>query len=210
MPHAVGERVVTGTEPSAFWDEYAELLLQDVPSDGRQRLHTVYGDPPRLGERLADLVVAHELTHLFDEFDEATGRTDFPRLWVAERFANVGFHGYIADVEPDQLPCLETICRLTWEAPAGRWPVRALNRMEEGLADGPHNYLWFEFRLLVVAKIIWETGGVGGLRAFHSELRRTALSDEQILEAVGAISPAAERALSSWLTRDPPAALHST
>jgi hypothetical protein len=53
-------------------------------------------------------------------FDEATRRADFPPLWVAELFANIGFQGYIAEVEPDQLPMLETVCQLTWGAPSER------------------------------------------------------------------------------------------
>jgi hypothetical protein len=31
-------------------------------------------------------------------FDEATRRADFPPLWVAELFANIGSQGYIAEV----------------------------------------------------------------------------------------------------------------
>lgn len=200
MPHAVGERVVTGTEPSGFWNDYARLLLPDLAAADQRRMHAVYGDPPLLGARFADLVVAHELTHLFHEFDEATGRTDFPRLWVAELFANIGFQGYIAEVEPDQLPTLETVCQVTWDAPAERWPVRPLNRMEDGLADGPLNYLWFEFRLLVVAKTIWNAGRMTALRSFRDTLRRPSLSDDQILTAIGAIDPDAERALNDWPT----------
>jgi hypothetical protein len=200
MPHAVGERVVTGTAPSGFWNEYARVLLRDLAAPNQDRMHAVYGDPPQLGECFADLVVAHELTHLFHEFDEATGRTDFPRLWVAELFANIGFQGYIAEVERDRLPILETVCQLTWEAPSDRWSVRPLNRMEEGLADGPLNYLWFELRLLVVAKTIWNAGGLIALHCFRDTLRRPNLSDDQILKAIGAIDPGAERALKDWPT----------
>jgi hypothetical protein len=200
MPHVGGERVVTGSEPSGFWDEYAALLLANLGPDQRRRLRAAYEHPPQLGERFADLVVAHELIHLFHEFDEATGRTDFPRLWVAELFANVGFHGYIAEVEPDQLAVLETICELTWEAPAERWGVRELNRMVDGLAHGPHNYLWFEFRLLVVAKSIWSAAGVAALRSFRETLRCPGLSDEAILEAIGAIDSRAAKALNEWPT----------
>jgi hypothetical protein len=198
MPHAVGERVVTGTVPSSFWNEYARILLGGLSAAEQSRMRSVYGDPPQVGERFADLVVAHELTHLFHEYDEATGLTDFPRLWVAELFANVGFHGYIREVEPDQLETLETVCRLTWHAPADGWPVRALNRMQDGLADGPANYLWFQFRLLVVANSIWDAGGRDAFRAFRDTLRRPHLGDDQILKAIGAIDPAAESALRKW------------
>ena len=198
MPHAVGRRVVTGLEPSQFWADYTDALSSDLPPAGRRRLTAVYGDPPRLGERFADLVLAHELTHLFHEFDEASGRTDFPRRWVAELFANIGFHGYLADVEPDQLPVLETVCQLTWEAPSERWPVRELDRMQEGFADGPLNYLWFEFRLLVVAKTIWQAGGATALRAYRDTLRQQRLTDSQIIDAINAIAPDAAQALGDW------------
>jgi hypothetical protein len=198
MPHAVGERVVTGIQPAGFWDEYADLLLDHLGPADRRRMHAVYGDPPKLGEQFADLVVAHELTHLFHEFDEATGQTDFPRLWVAELFANIGLHGYIADIEPDQLPALETICQLTWHGPAAPWRVRDLDRMEDGLADGPLNYLWFEFRLLVVARTIWNTGGLSALRTFRTTLQRRSLTDAQILDAITAIAPDAATALRHW------------
>lgn len=200
MPHAVNDRVVTGTRPSDFWNEYAGVLEGDLAVADRQHLHTVYGDPLQVGERFADLVVAHELAHLFHEFDEGTGRTDFPRLWVAELFANIGFHGYLAEVEPRELRVLQTICDLTWKAPSARWRVRELNRMEEGLADGPLNYLWFEFRLLVTARSIWNAGGVAAFREFHRTLRRPGLSDDQILAAIRDIAPEADRGLRTWTT----------
>jgi hypothetical protein len=163
-------------------------------------MHAIYGDPPQLGERFADLVVAHELTHLFHESDEATGQTDFPRLWVAELFASMGFRSYIAELEPDQLPALETVCELTRSAPSDHWPVRDLNRMEERLADGPLNYLWFEFRLLVVARTIWNTDGLNALRSFRNTRRRQSMSDDQILNAIADINPEAATALSRWPT----------
>jgi hypothetical protein len=198
MPHAIGERVVTGTGPAGFWSEYTDVLLRDLSPASATRLRAVYGDPPDLGGQFADLVVAHELTHLFHEFDEGTGRTDFPRLWVAELFANIGFHGYIAEVEPDELAVLETICQATWQAPPERWPVRRLNRMEDGLSDGPLNYLWFEFRLLAISKTIWQAGGLSAFRCFHDTLRRPSLPDDQILDALRVIHPAAEQAVRDW------------
>lgn len=198
MPHAIGGLLVTGVEPAGFWADYTEALLPDLPTAERQRLTAVYGEPPALGERFADLVVAHELGHLFHDYDEQTGLTDFPRLWVAELFANVGMHGYIAELEPQELPALETVCQLTWQAPVARWPVRELNRMEQSLATGPLNYVWFQLRLLVIAKTIWQADGATALRAFRNNLRQATLTDDQIIDTIDGIAPLAAQALHDW------------
>jgi hypothetical protein len=198
MPHAFPGVIVTGTEPSGFWHDYAHTLLADLPPHGRQRLTAIYGDPPALGERLADLIVVHELTHLFHDYDEQTGLTDFPRLWLAELFANLALHGYVSENEPDQLIALQTICRLTWDAPATRWPVRDLNRMEASFANGPLNYVWFQLRLLVIAEAMWQANGVQALSAFRGTLTARDLTDAEILDAITAIAPKAATALRHW------------
>jgi hypothetical protein len=197
MPHAFPGLIVTGTEPSGFWHDYAQALLPDLSPRERQRLATVYGDPPALGD-FADLTVVHELTHLFHDYDEQTGLTDFPRSWLAELFANIGLYGYVADDEPDQLPVLQTICRLTWDAPAARWPVTDLNRIEASLATGPLNYVWFQLRLIVIAEAIWQAGGAEGMRAFRDAFTTRDLSDTRVLGVIDAIAPAAADAVRSW------------
>jgi hypothetical protein len=198
MPHAIAGRLITGLKPADFWTDYSNALLDDLPAPAHHRLTAVYGDPPKLGERFADLVIAHELTHFFHEYDERTGLTDFPRLWVAELFANIGMHGYIASNEPAQLPALETICQLTREAPADRWSVRDLDRMEQSLAAGPLNYVWFQLQLLPIAKQIWQAGGPTALREFRNNLRQPALTDDQITERIQEIAPRAARTLRHW------------
>lgn len=198
MPHAFGGRGVTGAQPAGFWSELTEVVLPQLTPEGAARVRQVYGDPPDVGGRFADLIIAHELTHLFHEFDEATGETDFPRRWVAELFANIGLYGYFAAVETDELPVLETICQLTWQAPAIRRPVRELNRMADSLAAGALNYIWFEFGLLLLAKQIWEANGVMAFRFFYHTLRRPDLSDDQILQALQTIHPRVEEAVRQW------------
>lgn len=70
--------------------------------------------------------------------------------------------------------------------------------MGDGLADGPAIYLWFQFRLLVVADTIWSSGGRNAFRAFRDTLRMPYLSDDLVLEAIGAINPTAEHVLRNW------------
>jgi hypothetical protein len=198
MPHAVPDRVVTSSTPAPFWREYTDRIGPALPAAGMSRLRTVYGDPPDLGDRFADLVIAHELTHLYHEFDEGSGETDFPRLWLAELFANIGLYGYVAENEPDQLPVLETICELSALAGPELWEVRELDRMEEGLATGPQNYIWFEFLLILIAKHIWHHGGPDGFVTFREHLRAPTLTDDEILHRLGALAPEAAVAVKRW------------
>lgn len=198
MPHAVPDRVVTSSSPARFWSEYTDRIEATLPAAQVSRLYEVYGDPPDLGGRFADLVIAHELTHLYHEFDEGTGETDFPRLWLAELFANIGFYGYVVENEPEQLPVLETICALSALAGPEVWPVRELNRMGEGLAAGPHNYLWFEFLLILIGKQIWDHSGADGLVAFREQLRVPTLTDDEILDRLSEVAPEAAVAVERW------------
>ncbi len=171
-----------------------EPLLTDVD---RTRLRAIYGDPPDLGSRFADLVIAHELTHLFHEFDEASGDTDFPRLWLAELFANIGFYGYVAEgTRPAPRPRshLRAVRRR-------RIPTVAsarLNRMGDGLAEGPLNYIWFEFLLILIAKRAWHTGAADAFTAFRDTLRDATLSDDQILDRLADIDPDIAVAAQQW------------
>ena len=198
MPHAVADRVVTSTTPAPFWRDYTDRIEPHLTEADRTRLRAVYGDPPDLGGRFADLVIAHELTHLFHDFDEATGETDFPRLWLAELFANIGLYGYVAEREPDQLAVLETICELSVAAGPELWPVRALNRMGDGLTEGPLNYIWFEFLLILVARRIWQAGAADAFTAFRDTLRDRTLSDERILARLANIHPDVAAAAQRW------------
>jgi hypothetical protein len=198
MPHAVTDRVVTSSTPAPFWQEYTDRIEPMLPAADAARLRAVYGDPPELGGRFADLVIAHELTHLYHEFDEGTGETDFSRLWLAELFANIGFYGYITENEPDQLAVLETICELSAAAGPELWSVRGLDRMADGLAAGPHNYIWFEFLLILIAKRIWHCGAADAFVAFRRRLRSPALTDGEILERLSDLCPEAAVAVQRW------------
>jgi len=198
MPHAFPGLVVTGTSPADFWRDYAAALLEDLTPEGRRRIAAVYGDPPQIGKLFGGLIVVHELAHLFHEYDEQSGLTDFPRLWLAELFANIGLHGYITENEPEQFAAMQTVCRLADEAPAARWPVTDLNRMEAALADGPLNYVWFQLRLIVIAGAIWDAGGAEAMRAFRRALTGRDLADAEIVEQIAAIAPGAAASLREW------------
>src|SRR3712207_4537605 len=82
MPHAFGDRVVVGVQPGSFWQEMSGVVVPQLPAAGVVTMREIYGDPPDLGRCFPDLIIAHELTHLFHAYDEHTLETDFPQLWL--------------------------------------------------------------------------------------------------------------------------------
>lgn len=198
MPQTFGNRLTVSPDPAGFWQDAVDLFWPDLSDVTKDAVHRVYGDPPAVGRRFADLVVAHELTHLFHEYDEVTQRLDFPRLWLAELFASIGMYGYLATVEPQELPAAATICHAAREILPGRMPVTALDDMERTFEFGPEYYVIYEFLLLALAERIWNVAGVAALRGFHTGLRNSDLGDEEILAALERIHPEVGRLVRAW------------
>ncbi len=112
MPQSVPEKIVTSPDPGAWWLDYLDALRPHLPAANRAEVATVYGDPPDF-TALADLIVTHELTHLFHEIDPDTWASEFPADWLMELFANIGMHGYLAVHEPQHLVLLSTMAAAT-------------------------------------------------------------------------------------------------
>ena len=198
MPQAFGNRVTLSPDPAEFWQEAVDLLWPDLSESTRDSLRGVYGDPPDVGGRLADLIAVHELTHLYHEYDEATGRMDFPRLWLAELFASIGMYGYIAEEEPEQLPTVSAIARATREIRREHMPVIELRDMERTFEFGAVFYVLYQFLLIGLAERIWEGSAMGGLREFRDRLRNPEMTDAEIVATLSGIHPDASRIVRSW------------
>ncbi|WP_433297432.1 hypothetical protein ACQPZQ_18600 [Pseudonocardia sp. CA-142604] len=209
LPHASRRQIVMGQEPSDIWPTMTNAVWPDLSHASQTRLHDVYGTPPDLGA-FADLVVAHEITHLADNpawLDEwgpgsETYWGNTPRLlWFVELFANVGLHGYICECEPESLPTLETVFEVIWHTSPARWPITDLHRMHESAteadADGT-NYVWFEFGLQVLAKHLWEECGATALEFMSSTLHGPMLSDDQIVGLLDEMDPTVADSIRSW------------
>lgn len=209
LAHASRKQIVMGQEPSDIWHKMISTVWPDLSDASQKRLRDAYGTPPDLAT-FADLVVAHEVTHLADNpawLDEwEPGSETFwgntPRLvWFVELFANVGLHGYICECEPEALPTLETVFDVIWHTPPARWPITDLHRMHEsataGDADGT-NYVWFEFGLQVLAKHLWEECGGTALEHMSSTLHGPILSDDQIVDILDELDPTVADSIRYW------------
>ncbi len=197
LPHTFPDRTVVSTTPASFWRDYTDVLNPLLTEAGTVGLLDVYGDPPDLGAEFPDLLVVHELTHLYHAYDEATDTTDFPRLWLAELFANIGLYGYVTEVEPAKLPLVEAISHASYSAGPQPWTVQDLNHMAASLAEGPLNYCWFEFMLIRLAQQIWELGGSAAFAQVHDTLRKP-LTDDEILSRLADIHPDIAATVRQW------------
>jgi hypothetical protein len=190
LPHVNHTRIVTAQEPSGAWTALLERVWPALPDSDRERLRRVYGTPPELGA-FADLIVAHELTHLTDGHNTDGGATserdllDEARLlWFTELFANLGLHGYIVECEPEAQLILETLFEVIGSTAPAQWPLHQLDEMYESFTapgqDGT-NYMWFQFRLQMLAKRLWEAAGGAGFQRIHAILRGPVPDDAEIV-----------------------------
>jgi hypothetical protein len=87
-----------------------------------------------------------------------TGLTDFLCLSVAELFANIGMHGYIANNEPTRFGVGR---RLPAHLGGARRPLAGPRSRPHGAGArvGPLNYVWFRLGQLVIDTDIWQAGG---------------------------------------------------
>jgi hypothetical protein len=164
IPHADPDsrKIVLGSRPATLFDSVCAQFWADFGEGSRDAVHQVYGNPPML-EEFADLILIHELLHLVPR-----GRS-LPRMWHEELFANLGAVGYLASEEPDELPVYMTLCRAGCDVPPSQVACSALVDMADSFEHGGFaNYVWYQCRLIVAAERLWNTHGVGALRALQA------------------------------------------
>ncbi len=210
LAHVNRTRIVMGMQNSGLWITVADQTWPELSVFDRQRMISVYGQPPDLG-MFADMVISHELTHLTDlpswlDDPVAGARSwsaDRPKfLWLTELFANLGMQGYVAEREPESLPALETAYEVIGEMASSRFTFRRLREMHESVTtpgmDGV-NYVWFEFRLLILAGRLWRTAGPVAFQRLHEILHGPVLSEDAVFEVLAKLDPAVADNARRWL-----------
>jgi hypothetical protein len=120
--------------------------------------------------QFADLLVVHELGHLFHEQVPFA----FSRLWLRELFVNLCLHAYVAEVEPERLPVLTILPQRMSVLPVERVRHRSLEDFERLHASvGPENYGWYQCRLHAAARNIYDDAGIGACGVCTGLSRRT-------------------------------------
>jgi hypothetical protein len=200
MPHYTEARTIAlaGLD-SSFW----QSLLPSpgtLPRSDEDAMRLAYGqeDGSLNLSPFFDLLAVHEMGHVF----HLQAACHFPRLWLMELFCNMCLHAYVARMEPGQLRPLETFPRIVAGTGGGVLEHRSLRDFEQLYTDlGSRNYGWYQCRLHVAAKAIFEAGGVDTLRRLWKTFLRLheSVTDDDLAGVLeGEVHPAVEHVLSHW------------
>ncbi|HYT78697.1 MAG TPA: hypothetical protein VEQ37_05490 [Actinomycetota bacterium] len=173
-------RLIVATDDNAFWRSFGRIARVASPLAAWPRLKKTYTDPEgRLRMRgFFDLLVVHELVHAFEQ----QGGAALPALWLSEFFANLSLHAFIASERPSDLPQLTTFPEVMSRVAAFNLMVRlrgyrSLEDFEhhypvgtEKPMNGP-NYGWYQLRLHVLAREVFDQGGEEALARLYAFAR---------------------------------------
>ena len=192
MPYYSAGNLFLAGEPSDLIARLEEVAGSAPPPAARE-LDEVYGTgAERLGP-FADLLIVHELAHAFHDGVPFV----FPRSWLMELFANMALYAFVVAREPDQRLHLETLPRVALENRLLTPVARDLRYFEAFYPYiEPLTYVWYQFRLTMMAKGLIDAAGPNVLRRLWDAF---ALSDEQLAGVLGSrVHQAAGQWLASW------------
>jgi hypothetical protein len=195
MPNydGAGNLVVAGA-PSDFWRGFVGLVAEARP-DALSILTEAYevdGDGEIDLSPFFDLLAIHEMGHRLHQ----VGVVRFPRLWLSEFFCNLCLHTYVAEEEPKALAVLEAFPAAVAAVPPEQMQHSDLDTFEQ-IYDRmpPHNYGWYQCRLHVAAKRVYDAAGAATLRRLWDRFR---LDEEGLAIALREVEPELARVLTEW------------
>lgn len=197
FPHFVGDdTIAVGGEPAPVFDHLVELTWSGISPELRDRMHATYGDPPRV-QPFADLLVVHELAHLYHH----QAGFWFPQRWLAELFANVCLDGYVSECAPELAETLRVFPQCASGMDDAVIVERELERMAQSLESGPTgplNYAWFQMNLHQAAARVWAHGGVSTLQRLFRRFRDDAPAPDLRAALVEDVDPVLAEVIDGW------------
>jgi len=165
LPNAGDGTLTVADVEAPFWADLAEMVAEE----DRPELDAIYAQADgrlRFGP-FFDLVAVHEIGHLFHQ-----GVVHFPRLWLGELFANLCEHAWVERRQPESLPTQLTLPQLGAKMPPESWEYRTWDDFERAYSAMPGpNYVWFQFRLQILAADLYQRGGDETVRRLFEAFR---------------------------------------
>ena len=160
MPHYSNRQtLVVAAEENAFWKSFIPPLEQLPPSLANQVKEVYSKDGALTMQPFFDLLALHELGH---SFHQQAGLT-MQRKWMGELFSNIFLHTYIAENEPRHLAALTVFPNMVVASGTKGYLFTNLEQFESNYNElgtkHPKNYGWYQSRLHVAARVIYDAGG---------------------------------------------------
>lgn len=158
MPHYLGNKsLVVASDDNDFWRSFLPPLEQ-LPKELADRIKDTYSldDGTISMKAFFDLLALHELGHGF----HLQAGLKMQRLWMQEFFSNLLLHTYMAENEPENLPAVEVFTEMVVAAGSREYQFTSLTDFEK-MYDSmdPKNYGWYQSKLTVAAKNVYNSGG---------------------------------------------------
>jgi hypothetical protein len=200
MPHITeNEQLIVAAEDNAFWKSFIppiESLSPEMAKTIQKLYSTNNGDLSM--EPFFELLSLHELGHLFS----LQGSVNFPRKWMDELFASTFLHTYIAENEPKLLSVLGTFPKMVVEKGTKGFKHTSLEDFElfYGEKMNPNNYGWYQCKLGISAKQIYEAGGINVLKSMWTTFLNNSqnYSDKELLDFLKSKIPEIAKVLIEW------------
>jgi hypothetical protein len=200
MPHYPdSERLIIASEDNDFWKSFIPPL-DKLPIDLANQIRKAYTTSDGTVSMMAffDLLALHELGHGFHE----QGGLTMQRLWMQELFCNIMLHTYIAEKEPNNLPALEVFPEMVVAGGSTGYEFTTLADFEKRYDNmDPRNYGWYQCRLHVAGKNIYNAGGQGSLMKLWNVLKenKEKMTDEQFASLLSKkVSPEVAKVQTDW------------
>lgn len=172
MPHYPDDRrLVIAAQDNDFWKSFIPPL-HELPKELSQKIIEAYAQDDGTLTMMGffDLLAIHELGHAFHE----QAGLDMQRLWMQELFCNILLHTYVAENEPSNLAALEVFPEMVVAGGTAGLEHTTLADFEK-LYDNmdPRNYGWYQCRLHVAAKNVYNAGGAKSFTQLWKALLHT-------------------------------------
>ncbi len=172
FPHNIDEiQLAIAAEDNDFWRSFLPPV-GNLPPPLAAQVKNAYGNPDGSYSMrpFFDLIALHEMGHSYT----AQAGLKMHRHWMSELFVNLMLHTYIAEERYELLPALETFPAMVVGGGIAEYEFTSLEdfeRLYETMGMGPKNYGWYQSKLSIAAKEIYEAGGTKVLKKLWEELK---------------------------------------
>lgn len=202
FPHNIDQvHLAVAAEDNDFWRSFLPPVDQLSPPVARQ-VKKAYGKQDGSYSMMPffDLLALHEVGHSYT----SQAGLKMHRFWMGELFVNVMLHTWVAEMQPDLLPALETLPAIVVAGGQGNYKYTSLADFENLYATmgmGPKNYGWYQCRLHSAAKDIYDAGGRAVMKKLWTALynHQEEMTDKEFVTMLKEeVHPAVANVYSNW------------